>query len=79
MTSIEALERFEGHLFNWYDSSIAPLKPRYVSSVDSGTSRHRWLTLAPGCGRGSKASSCETAEIDASNPSLVARSRLLTA
>src|SRR5213075_2574185 len=28
MNTIESLERFEGHLFNWYDSSnLAPLNP----------------------------------------------------
>jgi cyclic beta-1,2-glucan synthetase len=37
MTTMEGLERFEGHLFNWYDTrSLAALTPRYVSSVDSG-------------------------------------------
>jgi cyclic beta-1,2-glucan synthetase len=31
------LERFEGHLFNWYDlDTLEPLHPRYVSTVDSG-------------------------------------------
>jgi cyclic beta-1,2-glucan synthetase len=31
------LERFEGHLLNWYDlSTLEPLHPRYVSTVDSG-------------------------------------------
>ncbi|MBX7143531.1 MAG: hypothetical protein K1X79_03695 [Oligoflexia bacterium] len=31
------MERWEGHLYNWYDiRSLAPLAPRYVSSVDSG-------------------------------------------
>ena len=37
LTTIEGLERLEGHLFNWYDTqSLAPLLPRYVSTVDSG-------------------------------------------
>ena len=32
-----SLERFEGHLLNWYDiSTLEPLRPRYVSTVDSG-------------------------------------------
>ncbi len=31
------LERYEGHFYNWYDTqSLAPLHPRYVSTVDSG-------------------------------------------
>lgn len=37
METIAALERHEGHLFNWYDiETLAPLKPYYVSTVDSG-------------------------------------------
>ena len=37
MHTIHGLERFRGHLFNWYDtSSLQPLGERYVSSVDSG-------------------------------------------
>jgi len=35
--TLRQLERFEGHLFNWYDlSTLEPLRPRYVSTVDSG-------------------------------------------
>ena len=31
------LERYEGHLLNWYDTrTLQPLTPRYVSTVDSG-------------------------------------------
>jgi cyclic beta-1,2-glucan synthetase len=37
MATIGRLERHEGHLLNWYDiRSLAPLEPRYVSTVDSG-------------------------------------------
>ena len=37
LESVGRLERFEGHLFNWYDlSTLEPLRPRYVSAVDSG-------------------------------------------
>jgi cyclic beta-1,2-glucan synthetase len=35
--TIGKLERYEGHLLNWYDiQTLAPLEPRYVSMVDSG-------------------------------------------
>lgn len=35
--TIERMEKFRGHLFNWYDTrSLAVLEPRYVSTVDSG-------------------------------------------
>jgi len=37
MDGIDRLERWEGHLLNWYDTqTCAPLLPRYVSTVDSG-------------------------------------------
>ena len=37
LESIGQLERFEGHLLNWYDiGTLEPLHPRYVSTVDSG-------------------------------------------
>lgn len=35
--TIIQLERYNGHLLNWYDlRTLAPLEPRYVSMVDSG-------------------------------------------
>ena len=49
LTTMEGLERFEGHLLNWYDTqSLAPLAPRYVSTVDSGNLAAVLLTLAEG-------------------------------
>ncbi|MGH2647487.1 MAG: cyclic beta 1-2 glucan synthetase, partial [Ginsengibacter sp.] len=31
------LEKYHGHLYNWYDTvSLAPLRPKYISTVDSG-------------------------------------------
>ncbi|MGH9464583.1 MAG: glucoamylase family protein, partial [Thermoanaerobaculia bacterium] len=49
LTSIEGLERFQGHLLNWYDSrSLAPLQPRYVSTVDSGNLAASLIALAQG-------------------------------
>ncbi|MFA6957176.1 MAG: glucoamylase family protein [Thermoanaerobaculia bacterium] len=50
LTSVEALERHEGHLLNWYDTlNLAPLHPRYVSTVDSGNLAGALLALAEGC------------------------------
>jgi cyclic beta-1,2-glucan synthetase len=47
--SVEALERYEGHLLNWYDTTtLAPLLPRYVSTVDSGNLAASLMTLASG-------------------------------
>jgi cyclic beta-1,2-glucan synthetase len=37
METTGKLERYEGHLLNWYDvQTLTPLEPRYVSAVDSG-------------------------------------------
>ena len=37
LDTLERLEKWQGHLYNWYDTrTLAPLQPRYVSSVDSG-------------------------------------------
>jgi len=49
MTTMERLERYHGHLFNWYDTrSLQPLGSRYVSSVDSGNLAGCLLTLQAG-------------------------------
>jgi cyclic beta-1,2-glucan synthetase len=49
LTTIEGMERHEGHLFNWYDTeTLAPLLPRYVSTVDSGNLAASLVTLAEG-------------------------------
>ncbi len=35
--TLDKMERYEGHLLNWYDiQNLQPLIPRYVSMVDSG-------------------------------------------
>ena len=37
METLNRLEKYEGHLLNWYDTgTLDPLQPRYVSTVDSG-------------------------------------------
>src|SRR6185295_776353 len=44
------LERFRGHLFNWYATlDLRPLDPRYVSTVDSGNLAGHLLALAAAC------------------------------
>lgn len=49
ITTIEQLERYRGHLFNWYDTrTLQPLHPQYVSSVDSGNLAGSLLTLQAG-------------------------------
>ena len=35
--NIDKLEHYRGHLLNWYDTStLTPLPPHYISTVDSG-------------------------------------------
>ena len=52
LSTAEGLERFEGHLLNWYDTrTLAPLHPRYVSTVDSGNLGGMLLALAEGLRR----------------------------
>ncbi|MGD2056892.1 MAG: cyclic beta 1-2 glucan synthetase, partial [Gammaproteobacteria bacterium] len=37
LTTLEKLERYRGHFYNWYNTrTLQPLRPQYVSSVDSG-------------------------------------------
>ena len=49
LASMEKLERYRGHLYNWYDTrTLQPLQPRYVSSVDSGNLAGCLLTLQAG-------------------------------
>src|ERR1039458_8496571 len=47
--TMQSLERYRGHFFNWYDTrTLKPLVPLYVSSVDSGNLAGHLLTLSPG-------------------------------
>ncbi len=47
--TLAKLERHKGHFFNWYDTkSLAPLLPRYVSTVDSGNLAGSLVALAEG-------------------------------
>ena len=49
LTTLEGLERHEGHFLNWYDTATrAPLHPRYVSTVDSGNLAGALIALAQG-------------------------------
>ena len=37
INSIKIMAKWNGHLYNWYETdTLEPLKPRYVSTVDSG-------------------------------------------
>jgi cyclic beta-1,2-glucan synthetase len=44
------LEKYRGHLLNWYDTrSLEPLPPHYVSTVDSGNLAVSLIAVAQSC------------------------------
>ncbi len=50
LATIGRLDRFRGHLYNWYDTrDLRRLEPDYVSSVDSGNLAGHLLALAGAC------------------------------
>ena len=47
--TMQRLERYRGHFYNWYDTrTLRTLNPHYVSSVDSGNLAGHLLTLGSG-------------------------------
>ena len=49
LRTVGSLEKYRGHLLNWYDTrTLAPLPPRFVSSVDSGNLLASLWTLQQG-------------------------------
>jgi cyclic beta-1,2-glucan synthetase len=50
LATMNRLELFHGHFYNWYDTrTLHPLDPKYVSSVDSGNLAGHLLVLGNGC------------------------------
>jgi cyclic beta-1,2-glucan synthetase len=48
--TLDRMERFRGHFYNWYDThDLRPLDPKYVSTVDSGNLAGHLLALAESC------------------------------
>ncbi len=48
--TLDALPKFNGHFFNWYDTqAAAPLEPRYISTVDSGNLAGHLLAVKQAC------------------------------
>ncbi len=48
--SMQRLEMFKGHLYNWYDTTdLRPLEPKYVSTVDSGNLAGHLIALSNYC------------------------------
>lgn len=49
LATMLTLERYRGHLYNWYDTlTLRPLPPHYISTVDSGNLAGHLLTLNTG-------------------------------
>jgi cyclic beta-1,2-glucan synthetase len=50
LASLDRLERFRGHFYNWYDTGdLRALEPKYISSVDSGNLAGHLLALNNAC------------------------------
>ena len=49
LATMQRMQRFRGHFYNWYDTqTLAPLRPHYISTVDSGNLAGQLLTLRAG-------------------------------
>ncbi|MFC0244887.1 GH36-type glycosyl hydrolase domain-containing protein [Falsochrobactrum ovis] len=47
ITTLEKMEKYQGHLYNWYEThTLAPMSPLYVSAVDSGNLAGHLVTLS---------------------------------
>src|SRR6185295_9269007 len=48
--TLNAMERFRGHFYNWYATEdLRPLYPRYISTVDSGNLAGHLIVLKHAC------------------------------
>jgi cellobiose phosphorylase len=71
LDTMDRLERREGHLLNWFDTStLAPLEPKYVSTVDSGNLAAYLWTLREACTELAEAPVLGPAILDAADDAL---------
>ncbi len=50
MTTLNHMEMFNGHFYNWYDTlDLHPLEPKYVSTVDSGNLAGHFIVVSNSC------------------------------
>ncbi|MBN9065638.1 MAG: protein ndvB, partial [Rhizobiales bacterium] len=50
LDTIDKLDTFRGHIFNWYDTqTLQPLHPRYISAVDNGNFAGHLVAIAAAC------------------------------
>ncbi len=49
LAAMDRMQRHRGHFYNWYETTtLEPLRPLYISTVDSGNLAGHLLTLAAG-------------------------------
>ncbi len=47
LATLEKMEKYQGHLYNWYETdTLTPMRPLYVSAVDSGNLAGHLVTLS---------------------------------
>lgn len=50
IVTVEKMDKFRGHLFNWYhNDTLKPLGQRYVSAVDSGNFAGHLIAISSAC------------------------------
>ena len=50
LATMNRLERFHGHFYNWYDThDLRPLEPKFISAVDSGNLAGHLIALGAAC------------------------------
>ncbi|MFO1153283.1 MAG: glucoamylase family protein [Rhodospirillales bacterium] len=48
--TLDTLQKFRGHLYNWYETrTLEPLEPRYISTVDSGNLAGHLMVVRQAC------------------------------
>lgn len=63
LDTVEALPKWNGHLYNWYDTrKLTPLLPRYISTVDSGNFAACLIALRAGAAEYGRADLAERAD-----------------
>ncbi len=72
LDTMDKLERREGHVLNWFDTSnLRPLEPKYVSTVDSGNLAAYLWTLREACTELADAPIVGVASLDAADDALM--------
>jgi cyclic beta-1,2-glucan synthetase len=65
LSTVKRMEKYRGHLYNWYDTqTLAPLEPKYVSSVDSGNLAGHLIALSNCCSVWASAPADDLAKLD---------------